>query len=182
MDVKENSEKSSNAPETENAPLILTLQLDEKSFRFFTTLRQQHFPPERNYLQAHLTLFHHLPHTNEVAAAIKNAAAQTPKMDLAVTGVVCTGRGVAYKIENKALIALHKQLQQQWRSVLTPQDAQGLWPHITVQNKVDAATAKALQTQLSASFEPFTAVGTGLSLFIYKGGPWQHVAHFSFNS
>ena len=43
------------------APLILTLKLDQASFTRLDALRQAHFPPERNWLSAHLTLFHHLP-------------------------------------------------------------------------------------------------------------------------
>ena len=46
-------------------PFILTLQLDAESFARFNALRQQYFPPSRNYLEAHLTLFHALPAQNE---------------------------------------------------------------------------------------------------------------------
>ena len=43
------------------APLILTLQLDERSFAFFGAQRRRYFPLERNFIPAHLTLFHALP-------------------------------------------------------------------------------------------------------------------------
>jgi hypothetical protein len=33
-------------------PLILTLQMDERSQDHFDGLRELHFPPERNYLRA----------------------------------------------------------------------------------------------------------------------------------
>jgi hypothetical protein len=46
-------------------PLILTLQMDERSQERFDRLRELHFPPERNYLSAHLTLFHKLPGERE---------------------------------------------------------------------------------------------------------------------
>ena len=42
-------------------PLVLTLVLDAQSFAFFDGLRRRHFPPERNVIAAHLTLFHALP-------------------------------------------------------------------------------------------------------------------------
>lgn len=42
-------------------PLILTLWLDDDAARHFNELRQRYFPRERNYLDAHLTLFHALP-------------------------------------------------------------------------------------------------------------------------
>jgi hypothetical protein len=42
-------------------PLILTLALDGEAFAFFDGLRRAHFPPERNVVPAHVTLFHALP-------------------------------------------------------------------------------------------------------------------------
>ena len=52
------------------APLILTLELDERSFAFFGAQRRRYFPPERNFIPAHLTLFHALPgeHLPSIAA------------------------------------------------------------------------------------------------------------------
>ncbi len=52
------------------APLILTLQLDERSFAFFDEQRRRYFPKERNFIPAHLTLFHALP--GEQLAAIQH--------------------------------------------------------------------------------------------------------------
>ncbi|WP_460504174.1 2'-5' RNA ligase family protein, partial [Hymenobacter agri] len=53
------------------APLILTLALDAASQAYFNDLRTQHFPPKINYLAAHLTLFHHLPGTEQPAVAAR---------------------------------------------------------------------------------------------------------------
>jgi hypothetical protein len=39
---------------------ILTAELDPASFAWLDWLRREHFPPERNLLPAHLTLFHRL--------------------------------------------------------------------------------------------------------------------------
>jgi len=47
--------------ESEHDPLILTLNFNNEVQQFFNALRKQHFPPVINYLDAHLTLFHHLP-------------------------------------------------------------------------------------------------------------------------
>ena len=44
-----------------DAPLILTAQLPPDLHSWATRLRDEHFPPERNYLEAHVTLFHALP-------------------------------------------------------------------------------------------------------------------------
>ena len=44
-----------------DSPLILTAQLPDDMHARYTALRDAHFPPERNYLEAHVTLFHALP-------------------------------------------------------------------------------------------------------------------------
>ncbi|HLK98761.1 MAG TPA: 2'-5' RNA ligase family protein, partial [Hymenobacter sp.] len=134
-----------------SVPLILTLVLDPASQQFFDDLRQQYFPPERNFLQAHLTLFHHLPGTDydRICAELTEVAAAEQALPLPVTGVRFLGRGVAYTLENTRLQALHKQLQTRWQPTLTPQDQQKLTPHVTVQNKVDPAVARALHQALA---------------------------------
>lgn len=164
-------------------PLILTLQLDGISFNFFNMQRQRYFPPERNFLAAHVTLFHHLPPGE---AQIKNnllqLASTQQELQLQVTGVRFLGNGVAYTLESAALQQLHKQLQIRWAPWLIPQDKQTLRPHVTVQNKVAAPVAKSLHAELSKNFVPFEAVGKGLQLWEYLGGPWKAVAVFLFQS
>lgn len=160
----------------DSAPLILTLALDAASQAFFDEQRRRYFPPGINYLRAHLTLFHALPGAKEAAIGadlVAAAAAEPGPLPLRVTGLRFMGRGVMYVLDSPTLPALHRGLQQRWRPWLTAQDAQGLRPHITVQNKVDPAVARALLTELSAGFEPFDVLGTGLALWAYRGGPWE---------
>jgi hypothetical protein len=160
-------------------PLVLTLELDPVSFQFFDALRKAHFPRERNFLAAHLTLFHHLPPGEQaIQQDLVEIAAATPTIDIAVTAVVSIGKGVAYKMESEPLQQLHKKLQQRWKTALIPQDRQTLWPHVTVQNKVTPAQATALQQELANSFTPFKARGTALRLWIYQGGPWEALQSF----
>lgn len=163
-------------------PLILTLRLDEESQTFFNALRRQHFPPERNYLDAHLTLFHHLPgaHLAALTQELTARSSALPPLSLQVTGLQFLGRGVAYALESSPVSELHRSLQQQWLSYLTPQDQQRRRPHITIQNKVEPAVARALYEELSATFQPFAAVGTGLHLWAYRNGPWESVQMFPF--
>lgn len=163
------------------SPLILTLHLNEEAFSFFNSLRQQYFPAERNFLNAHLTLFHHLPPNEQMIVDSLAAATQTQeKLLLDVVGVVTIGKGVAYKIVCPSLLNLHRILQQKWQPWLLPQDRQKLWPHITVQNKVAPAIAKQTLEVLKEPFEPFTAQGIGLTLWRYEGGPWEFVQDFPF--
>ena len=164
------------------APLVLTLLLDPTSQDFFDARRRAHFPPERNHLAAHLTLFHALPGAEAAAIEASLAvmcATQSP-LDLSVRGVQFLGRGVAYSLESAELRTLHRRLQQPWQPWLTPQDRQPLRPHVTVQNKVDPTVARALFARLEAEFVPFPALGMGLQLWTYRGGPWEARASWVF--
>ena len=163
-------------------PLILTLTLDASTQACFDTLRQQHFPPAINYLAAHLTLFHHLPGA-ELAAIrghLQAVAQARPSLPLRVAGLRSLGRGVAFTLENDDLRALHRQLQADFAPHLTPQDRQKLQPHVTIQNKVAPAAARQLLAEMQAGFAPFEAVGRGLHLWAYRGGPWESLAELPF--
>ena len=166
------------------APLILTLALDDAAQACFNALRRQHFPPKINHLAAHLTLFHHLPGAefDTVTAELRAQCRAQAPLPLSVTGLRSLGRGVAFMLENEELRALHRRLQTTFAPHLTPQDQQKLQPHITIQNKVDPAAARQLLNGLQAGFEPFEAVGTGLHLWAYRGGPWENLAEFPFGA
>ena len=163
-------------------PLILTLLLEEAAQQRFDRLREQHFPRERNHLAAHVTLFHALPgeHLDAVRADLAEAAGR-PSFDVAVTGVRFLGRGVAYSLASDDVAALRSRLVASWQPWLTPQDRQKHAPHVTVQNKVQPAVARALHEQLLAGFVPWTVRARGLGLWRYLGGPWEPVAEFTFD-
>jgi 2'-5' RNA ligase len=163
------------------APLIITIQLDETTFALFNTLRQKYFPPERNFLSAHLTLFHHLPAgESSIRKDLQQWSETTSSLNMQVTEVKSIGKGVAYKFDSPPLVQLHKRMQEKWQHWLTPQDKQKLWPHVTVQNKVSPAEAKETLQVLQSSFQPFTATGTGFGLWSYEGGPWRFLKEYSF--
>jgi hypothetical protein len=165
-----------------DAPLILTIKLDDDSQLYFDQLREAHFPPERNYLAAHLTLFHHLPPNQlQLINDIDSIAKRNSTLSLEVTEVKSIGNGVALSIECPPLGHLHSYLQKLWFDWLIPQDRQRLWAHITVQNKVSSDLARSLKAELTEQFKPFTAKGVGLSLYEYKNGPWDFVRTFDFN-
>ena len=103
-------------------PLILTLQMDEHSSSVFEHLRQQHFPPDRNFIPAHLTLFHKLPaHAEDSVSKVLEDLAQTQlPLRLEATSLRFFGRGVAYVITSPALLALRARLAERWSEWLTP--------------------------------------------------------------
>jgi 2'-5' RNA ligase len=166
----------------DDAPLILTLQLDCESFAFFDGARRRHFPADRNHIPAHLTLFHHLPgeRLQEIEPVLESTAAASTTFRMRVTGLRFLGFGSAYQIDSEDLSGLRSGLASEWRDHLKRQDAQPFRPHITIQNKVDAADAKALYAALFATFEAFDVTATGLLLWRYRGGPWELVREFRF--
>jgi hypothetical protein len=168
------------------APLILTLALDDASFARFDAERRAHFPPERNLIPAHLTLFHALPgeEAPSILAQLAAAAQATPPLPLPlplrVTGLRSLGRGVAYGIESEALLRLRAGLAAAWGAWLTPQDRAGWRPHVTVQNKVTPEEARATLATLQARFALWEGRGEGLLLWHSRGGPWEEAGRFPF--
>ncbi len=160
-----------------DAPLILTLALDADTQGRLDRLRAAHFPPARNHLAAHLTLFHHLPaeESETIAADLDELCAARGPLALMASDVLFFGRGVAYAFDAPDLIAVRAELARRWSPWLNAQDRQRFRPHVTVQNKVDPSTARALLDELERTFEPWTCTAEGLSLWWYRGGPWEHL-------
>ncbi|PWS26639.1 phosphoesterase HXTX [Pedobacter yonginense] len=157
---------------------ILTAKLDQNAQLFFNGLRKEHFPVERNFLDAHLTLFHKLPHIPNIEEVVESITHS--KFNAVVERLQSTGRGVAYFIQSNELSALRHQLVKAFQEHLSPQDLQGFRPHITIQNKVSPEEAKALLNELNQTFKPFEISIEGLDLWHYLDGPWQHYRSFPF--
>ena len=166
----------------QDEPLILTLQMDDRSQQWFDRLRELHFPPERNYLSAHLTMFHKLPGEREedLSADLREVCRDRYPIALKATGLRFLGRGVAYELVSPGLVDLRRELAGRWEPWLGAQDRRGFKPHVTVQNKVSPERARALHEQLQAGFSPFEVEGVGLSLWRYLGGPWEQVGTHPF--
>ena len=162
--------------------MILTARLDGESQAWFQALRDEHFPPERNIVPAHLTLFHHLPGSEaaSIGRDLTRYAGQMPPMPVEVVRPYSLGKGVAFRLRADALAGLRADLADAWQLWLIPQDQNKWTPHITVQNKVQPTAARALLTRLEAGFVPRTATATGLTLWRYDNGPWTHVRDVAF--
>ena len=161
-------------------PLILSCGFDAPGFSRMQAVRQEHFPKDRNHIPAHLTLFHALPGgmRDRIEETLAETAAATPPLPYRVTGIMSLGRGSAFDIEARGLKRLHKALQDHWSDDLTAQDAQGLRPHVTIQNKVDPETAADTRARLEAGFTPWEGVITHLLLWHYDDGPWDFARGF----
>lgn len=163
------------------APIIVTALFGRADQAWFDGLRAAHFPPERNYLSAHLTMFHHLPPsaadevTHRLAQAVREGA---PEARLAAP--FSLGRGVAYRIDSAGLVAIRAQIAAAFAGLLTPQDQAGWRPHVTVQNKVEPPMAKALLATLAADYRPRPLTIAGLASWWYRGGPWDPLSRHMF--
>ena len=163
-------------------PLILSLKLDQASFNALDNLRQQYFPPARNFLSAHVTLFHHLPGEREqtIKEFLQEICAETPAFSLLFPGLRFLGKGVAVEIESAGLSRLRKTLATNWSDWLTAQDKQGFRPHVTIQNKVAPEDARRVFDLFAPDWKMDEGTGEGLLLWHYLGGPWKLVEEFPF--
>jgi 2'-5' RNA ligase superfamily len=163
-------------------PIIMTASMGAADQAWANALRREHYPPERNVLDAHVTLFHHLPgaYEAEAVARAKALAAEFAAPDARLSEVMNLGRGVAYRIHSPGLLAIRDMMAEGLHGLLTAQDQGQPRLHITVQNKVEPAAAKALLQQLSAEFLPRPIAITGLALHRYMGGPWEPIGDWRF--
>ena len=167
----------------EVAPLIVTALLGAADLAWADALRRAHFPPERNRLRAHLTLFHHLPPSahDELAGLLRDLAREgVPTARL--SAILSLGRGVAFAVESAGLHAIRAAIADRFDLLLTPQDRVPWRPHITVQNKVHPALALSLLEDLRRDFVPRPLVLAGLALWHYRGGPWQSAGAWAFGT
>ena len=164
------------------APIIVTALFGRRDQGWFDAMRREHFPPDRNVLDAHCTLFHHLPPSieDELKHRLGQETRGIPAPDAKIAGLMSLGRGVAYRIDCPELAAIRTRLSDAFSTMLTPQDAGGWRPHVTIQNKVAPAIAKVLLASLSRDFVPRPVEVTGLATYWYRGGPWEPLSRHMF--
>ena len=161
--------------------LIVTAEMGREDFAWLDRMRRAHFPPERNQLSAHLTMFHALPPSaeNDVRARLKDAA-RGARPGASIDGLMNLGGGVAYRIVSPDLDRIRAELASAFHGLLSAQDAGGWRPHVTIQNKVPAKTARALFDQLRLDFRPRPLAISGLALHRYLDGPWESLLSVPF--
>ena len=158
------------------APLIVTTRFDDESFAVLDQLRRRHFPAKLNRVPAHISLFHNLPGEEEraVLREVSDRCRPLRRVSLEPAGLHFLGRGVALAYHSPTLQALHGELSRAFDRWLVPQDRQRFKAHVTIQNKVDPADARALRDRLGAEPSPPVDV-EGLIVWRYLGGPWERV-------
>ena len=162
-------------------PVILTVRFDADSEARFEAARERWFPPRLNVVPAHLTLFHKLPgeELGALRETVARALAGEAPFPARVATVVPLGGGWAFRVAAEPLDALRARLAKAFAPWLTAQDAQGFRAHVTIQNKVGRASAKACGEAIRAEFSPWEATVTGVRLWAYRGGPWEALDELS---
>jgi 2'-5' RNA ligase len=162
-------------------PIIVTALFGDGDNGWLQELRRLHYPPERNRVPAHLTLFRHLPPglERELARRLAHAAAAPPP-PAAIADVIDLGAGTALRIDSGALEDLRADLADAFHGLLTPQDQAPWRPHVTIQNKVEPREARHLQAQLRGRFERRPLALKGLAAWRYRDGPWEEIRTFPF--
>lgn len=164
------------------APIIISAEMGKTDQAWANGLRRTHFPAERNFLDAHITLFHHLPpsHLPEIKSRLAALVAEYAAPVAHLTDVMLLGSAVAFRVDSPELLAMRAELAHAFRGLLVPQDQAPPKLHITVQNKVDPPVAKALQAHLSETFRPRPLVISGFAAHYYRGGPWEQIGRWAF--
>ena len=165
------------------APIIVSALFGEADFHYLDGLRRAHFPPARNQLRAHLTMFHHLPPSvvDELKARLQGEA-RAPAPPAQIELLMSLGHGVALRVHSPELADVRARLAENFAPLLIPQDKAGWRPHVTIQNKAKPAEARALLDQLSVNFKSRPLAIAGLAAWYYRGGPWEPIAAYRFGN
>ena len=166
-----------------SAPIIVAADLGAADFAWLDRLRREHFPPDRNVVPAHITVFHHLAPSllAELDSRLRAEMRTAPRPVATIGEPLLLARGVALRVRSEGLVAIRERLADAFDGLLTPQDAAAWRPHVTIQNKVDPAAAGRLHAELTQAFpraRPLDVVG--LATFYYRDGPWEPVARYRF--
>ena len=163
------------------APLLVTAELPPDVLGWADGLRRAHYPAERNRLRAHVTLFHALPPSAkselvDVLADLARAAPPRARID----GLMKLDNGTALSVDSPEMTDLHAVIAGRMHGLLTDQDSRPLRLHITIQNKVAPAAARALQAELGPSLTARAFRFRGFGLYAWEAGLWRPIRLLSF--
>ena len=161
--------------------LIVTAELGAADFAWLNGLRRQYYPPERNQIPAHLTMFHAVAPSaeRELRGRLADCAAGAAPTAL-IAGIMDLGGGVALRVVSDELDALRDGLANDLHGLLGAQDTAGWRPHVTIQNKVAPKVARELVRPLEQAFHSRPLRIAGLGLHRYLGGPWETLGVYPF--
>ncbi|MCJ2188683.1 2'-5' RNA ligase family protein [Novosphingobium beihaiensis] len=168
-------------PRKPGAPLLITAELPLDVLGWTDALRRAHYPPERNRLRAHATLFHALPPSvEEELLQVLRDLARIPPPQARIGGVMKLERGTALAVESPAMVDLHAQIAERMHGLLTDQDTRPLRLHVTLQNKVKPEAARALQARLAGELRTVSFRFRGFGLYAWEEGLWRPIRVIAF--
>ena len=163
------------------APLLITAELPPDILAWADDLRRLHYPPERNRLRAHVTLFHGLPPSAEgEVRRLLGELAKRPPVDAGISGIWNMGKGTAFDVDSPDMEELHALMRERFAGIMSAQDDRQLRIHITVQNKVSYEAARQLQWELKKGFTPRSFRFRGFGLYAWEEGLWRPIAEYPF--
>jgi 2'-5' RNA ligase superfamily len=157
------------------APFIVTAELPGDVFAWADGLRRAHYPPERNRLAAHVTLFHAFAPSlrEELRRVLGQIAGEFAQPMARIDGLMPLGTGTALAIHSPGMLAIREHIADHFHGALTAQDSHQPRLHITIQNKVTSTEAKALQRELGPAMTPRTFRFPALGLHLYCETHWD---------
>jgi hypothetical protein len=157
------------------APFIVTAELPGDLFAWADGLRRAHYPPERNRLAAHVTLFHAFAPSlrEELGRVLGQFAGEYARPSARIDGLMNLGKGTALAIHSPQMLAIREHIAEHFHGALTAQDSHTPRLHITIQNKVTSQEAKALQRSLAATLTPRDFLFPALGLHLYCETHWD---------
>lgn len=164
------------------APIVVTAALPGEIFAFADGLRRDHFPPERNVLPAHLTLFHAIAPSceGELRGLLADLAGEYGPLHARLAAVIGLGRGTALAVEAPMLLEVRARIAERFAGTLTAQDDHRPRLHVTVQNKVAPDKARQLQGELRETFVSRDFAIPAIEAHYYRGGPWEAAGRWPF--
>jgi len=169
-----------------SAPFIVTAELPGDVLAWADALRRAHYPPERNKLSAHVTLFHSFAPSlrDELPRVLARFAGAFAAPEAMLDGLMPfdsrNSWGTALAIRSPAMLAIRAAIANHFHGALTAQDRHAPRLHITVQNKAEREAAKVLRRELEAAARPRAFVFKGLGLHLYRETHWETVGLWPF--
>ncbi len=164
------------------APFIVTAELPGDVFAWSDALRREHFPPERNKLAAHVTLFHAFAPSlrAELLGFLGGMAAEFAPPAASIEGIMNLGSGTAIALSSPGMLDIRAAIAEHFHGALTAQDQHPPRLHITIQNKVTAREAAALQRSLAPTIPAWRFAFPALAVHLYRQTHWEPQAKWSF--
>jgi hypothetical protein len=175
------SEQSQVVTRRPGAPLLVTAELPPDVLAWADALRRANYPPERNRLRAHVTLFHALPPSVEAELVqVLGDLARRPPPVARMDGLMKLDRGTALAVESPEMVELHGLVAERMHGLLTHQDTRPLRLHVTIQNKVTSQAARALQAELEPSLRVTSFRFRAFGLYAWEEGLWREIRTIPF--